>query len=163
MLGTLHGNDMAETLMVLAGGNAGNAARHFANTAYAAGNIDAALVWARVVESAEILLRDLSQAERLSAQTSSPSSRAQPAYDLVRISSLETAAAFAERPPRSGAAPSRAAGRLRPKGVVHYGRRRARAQAGVKEAAAVVAPRRHRKVPRAAVTPAFGVSGSARG
>jgi hypothetical protein len=116
MLGTLQESDMAETLMVLAGGNAGNAARHFAKADLDAGNIGGALAWARVIEAAEILLRDLSQAE-LARARSARGLRGpqldQATYELVRISSIEAKPAFIERPPADSQAASSQADQTR--------------------------------------------------
>jgi hypothetical protein len=42
--------DMAETLCVLAGFNAGNAARHFSRQSYDAGHIASAILWTSLAQ-----------------------------------------------------------------------------------------------------------------
>lgn len=48
MLASIPVNEMAETLRVLAGGNAANAARHFTNRSYERGDVSAAVLWSSI-------------------------------------------------------------------------------------------------------------------
>jgi hypothetical protein len=93
-----HASDMAETLLVLAGGNAGNAARYFAEQFYRNGDIDAALVWSQVVEASEVLLQALPLLAQSSGQCRGRPGETDP-YDSVKLSSVGAKVFFAEQLP----------------------------------------------------------------
>ncbi|HEY7610380.1 MAG TPA: hypothetical protein VIF14_14190 [Alphaproteobacteria bacterium] len=57
MLAAIPANDLAETLRVLAGDNAGNAARHFGKHSYDTGDVAAAILWSLVAQSADLMVR----------------------------------------------------------------------------------------------------------
>ena len=50
MLATIPVNEMADTLRVLAGANAGNAARHFTRYSYDLGDASSAVFWSSIAE-----------------------------------------------------------------------------------------------------------------
>ncbi len=50
MLASIPVNDMAETLRVLAGGNAANAARHFTKRSYDMGDVASAVLWSSIAQ-----------------------------------------------------------------------------------------------------------------
>ncbi len=50
MLASIPLNEMAETLRVLAGDNATNAARHFTKRSYDMGDVSAAVLWSSIVQ-----------------------------------------------------------------------------------------------------------------
>lgn len=50
MLASISINEMAETLRVLAGNNAGNAARHFAGRSYDFGDVASAVLWSSITQ-----------------------------------------------------------------------------------------------------------------
>lgn len=51
MLAAIPAHEMAETLCILAGSNAGNAARHFGKQSYEAGDIAAAVLWSSIAQA----------------------------------------------------------------------------------------------------------------
>lgn len=53
MLAAMPAGELAETLWVLAGPNAGNAARHFGKNSYDSGDVAGAIVWSQVAMSAD--------------------------------------------------------------------------------------------------------------
>lgn len=55
MLAAIPVDEMAETLCVLAGSNAGNAARHFGRHCYASGDVAAAIVWSSIAQTLETM------------------------------------------------------------------------------------------------------------
>lgn len=54
MLAAVPADEMAETLCVLAGANAGNAARHFGRQSYASGDVASAIVWSSIAQTLEL-------------------------------------------------------------------------------------------------------------
>ena len=55
MLAVIPVNDMAETLRVLAGTNAGNAARHFSKVSFDSDDVASAILWTNIAEIIEHL------------------------------------------------------------------------------------------------------------
>ena len=55
MLAAMPADELAETLCVLAGPNAGNAARHFGKYSYDSGDVAGAIVWSQVAMSADLI------------------------------------------------------------------------------------------------------------
>jgi hypothetical protein len=53
MLAAIPTHEMAETLRILAGTNAGNAARHFGRQSYESGDIASAVLWSSIVQALE--------------------------------------------------------------------------------------------------------------
>ena len=55
MLAAMPAEDLAETLCVLAGPNAGNAARHFGKYSYDSGDVAGAIIWSQVAMRADLI------------------------------------------------------------------------------------------------------------
>ena len=53
MLAAIPVNEMAETLRVLAGANAGNAARHFSKVSFDLNDVASAILWTNIAETIE--------------------------------------------------------------------------------------------------------------
>jgi hypothetical protein len=53
MLAVIPVNEMAETLRVLAGANAGNAARHFSKVSFDSDDVASAILWTNIAETIE--------------------------------------------------------------------------------------------------------------
>jgi len=63
MFAAIPANAMAETLCVLAGTNASNAARHFTKRSYDSGDVASAILWSSILQTLERMVRGTAGAE----------------------------------------------------------------------------------------------------
>lgn len=93
--------DMAQTMRVLAGGNAVNAARHFTRRSYTLGDVASVTLWSRTMEALAVPSQPPRRPMQLTAEevTQSRLVRERTAFKGVRYEDVDAATLALEEPP----------------------------------------------------------------
>ena len=101
MLASICAEDMAQTMRVLAGENAANAARHFTRRSYTLGDISSVALWSRTMEALAGPTRAPRRPVQLTGEevTQSRLVRERTAFQGVRYEDVDAATLALEEPP----------------------------------------------------------------